>query len=84
MKTKRKSILSVFIIFIAIAFTNKKENHVLPNFGSIFVNSNPVGAEIYLNNENTVTIIFIDPKSPIPNPQSRSSNTPTYVTNKTF
>ncbi len=29
------------------------ENHILPNFGSIFVTSDPLGAQIFLDNENT-------------------------------
>lgn len=29
------------------------ENHLLPSFGTIFITSDPIGSEIYLNDENT-------------------------------
>ena len=41
------------VLIVAIFFTKCVENHVLPNFGKIYLNTNPPGAVIYLNDENT-------------------------------
>lgn len=52
MKNIPKKILFSFIVTTLILVTCV-ENHVLPSFGSIFITSDPIGAEIFLDGENT-------------------------------
>ena len=44
-------LLAAFLL--SIVLITCVENHVLPEFGKIFITSDPIGAEIFLNNENT-------------------------------
>ncbi len=51
MKTKiyNRKYLAIVFALIAILCVTCVENHVLPNFGSIFITSNPEGASVSLN-----------------------------------
>jgi len=52
MKNYKKPLL-LLSISIALLFTTCVENHLLPNFGVISLTSDPIGAEIYLEDVNT-------------------------------
>ena len=51
MKMNKKNLL--LSILVLIIFTMCVENHVLPNFGTVSITSNPTGAVIYKNGELT-------------------------------
>jgi len=53
MKRNTVSLVSFIIISFTFILTTCVENHLLPNFGTIFLTSDPIGAEIYLNGKNT-------------------------------
>jgi len=53
MKNHHNKILLFITIISALVLIKCTENHVLPTLGSIFVTSDPIGAEIHLDGENT-------------------------------
>ena len=53
MKNFSKVIPLILSIFLALVMSTCVENHVLPSFAKLFISSDPSGAEIYLNDNNT-------------------------------
>lgn len=51
MKMNKKIIVA--FIFLSLVFTTCIDEHLLPNFGHVSITSDPVGAAIYKNGENT-------------------------------
>ncbi|MCP5061509.1 MAG: PEGA domain-containing protein [Ignavibacteriae bacterium] len=51
MKMNKKIILA--FIFLSLMFTTCIDEHILPNFGHVSITSDPVGAAIYKNGDNT-------------------------------
>jgi len=47
-----KKLIAAFIL-LSVVFVTCVEEHVLPNFGHVFITSDPVGAEIYKDGEAT-------------------------------
>ena len=53
MKTISIKIKIALIVVVSFILLTCVEDHVLPNFGSIFVTSDPIGAKIFLDDEDT-------------------------------